>query len=333
MAPRQQVEALYWKQKGDGAVQCDLCPIHCSLKEGKTGVCMAKKNIGGRLIATTYGLTVAFNYDPIEKKPLYHFRPGTSILSLGPNACNLACGFCQNFHISQKQAPTQNITPELVVASASADNCGSVAYTYTEPLMWYEYLLDTAQVVRDAGLKNVLVTNAHLEPEPFDRLLPLIDALNVDIKSMDGSFYKKICRGKLAPVLRNVEKAVGKAHVEITNLVIPGLNDTDGNFDSLAKFLAGLDTFIPLHFSRYHPMYKLDTPPTPVETLLRAAEIARQRLKYVFVGNVDVPGYNDTLCPFCGAMLISRKHYIGVTVGLKNGHCLKCGKDARITGA
>jgi len=332
MDSRSRVEALYWEKRDNGAVQCALCPVHCLLKEGKTGVCMAKKNIGGVLIAVAYGLTTAFNYDPIEKKPLYHFYPGTSILSLGPNACNLACGFCQNFHISQQAAPTQYVTPARVAAAAAAENCVGAAYTYTEPLMWYEYVLDAAEAVKKAGLKNVLVTNGFLEPEPFDRILPLIDALNVDIKSMDEDFYKRVCRGRLAPVLRNVEHAVGKAHIEITNLVIPGLNDTDSHFDRLARFMGGLDPFMPLHFSRYHPMYKLEIPATPVETLLRAAEIARQRLKYVFVGNVSVAGYNDTRCPFCDALLVSRERYSGAAVGVKNGRCLKCGEPVRIVG-
>jgi pyruvate formate lyase activating enzyme len=325
------VEAKYWEKAEGGAVQCRLCPVQCRLKEGKTGVCMAKKNIGGRLIAVTYGLSTSFNVDPMEKKPLYHFHPGTQILSLGPNACNLGCQFCQNFQISQQLAPTTYVPPKHVAdAALKINNCRSVAYTYTEPLMWYEYILDAAEAVKKAGLKNVLVTNGYLEPEPFDAILPLIDALNVDIKSMDEDFYKKICKGRLAPILRNVEKTAGKAHIEITNLVIPGLNDSDDNFERLAKYLAGIDPFIPLHFSRYFPMYKLTNPPTPPETLFRAAEIAKQWLKYVFVGNIRAEGYDDTYCPFCNTLLIRRNGYDTTVEGLNGKLCGFCGKNPRI---
>ncbi|MBI5178530.1 MAG: AmmeMemoRadiSam system radical SAM enzyme [Nitrospinae bacterium] len=326
------VEALYWEPREGGAVQCKLCPVRCLLKEGKTGVCMAKKNIGGKLIATAYGLTTAFNYDPIEKKPLYHFHPGATILSLGPNACNMGCQFCQNFQISQQTAPTRRVEPSELVAAANVRNCVGVAYTYTEPLMWYEYVLDAAYAVKRAGLKNVLVSNGYLEPEPFDHILPLIDALNIDIKSMDEEFYRKICKGKLAPVLRNVEHTAGKAHIEITNLVIPGLNDSDDNFERLAKFIAGVDPFMPLHFSRYHPMYKMENPMTPVDTLLRAGEISRQYLKYVFIGNVEVPGYDDTHCPSCNALLIRRQGFSAEVLAVENGHCVKCGTSVKIVG-
>ncbi len=325
------VEAKYWEKVEGGGVQCLLCPVRCRLKEGKTGVCMAKKNVGGRLMAVTYGLTTSFNVDPMEKKPLYHFYPGTQILSMGPNACNLGCQFCQNFQISQQTAPTSFISPEDVAAAAiKIPDCVGVAYTYTEPLMWYEYILDAAEQVKKAGLKNVLVTNGYLEPEPYDAILPLIDALNVDIKSMDEDFYRRVCKGKLAPILRNVEKTVGKAHIEITNLVIPGLNDADDNFERLAKFLAGLDPFIPLHFSRYFPMYKMDNPPTPPETLFRAAEIAKRWLKYVFVGNINAHGYDDTLCPFCKSVLIRRDGFHADVEGLKAGLCASCGGNPRI---
>jgi pyruvate formate lyase activating enzyme len=325
------IEARYWEKNESGAIRCLLCPAHCVLKEAKTGICMAKKNIGGRLIAVAYGLTTSFSLDPMEKKPLYHFYPGTDILSVSGNACNLSCSFCQNYMISQQSAPTSYISPaQLASAAVEKENCVGVAYTYTEPLMWYEYILDAAEQVKKAGLKNVLVTNGYLEPEPYDAILPLIDALNVDIKSMDEEFYKKVCKGKLAPILRNVEKTVGKAHIEITNLVIPGLNDTDRNFEELTAFMAGLDPFMPLHFSRYHPMYKMDRPPTPPETLYRAAEIAKRKLKYVFVGNLNAPGYEDTACPFCNSLLIRREGFKADMVGMNGKFCAKCGKDVRI---
>lgn len=331
MISQTSVEAKYWEKGKGGTVQCLLCPVKCRLKEGNTGVCMAKKNVGGRLMAVAYGLSTSFNLDPMEKKPLYHFYPGTQILSVGPNACNIACQFCQNFQISQQAAPTEYIKPSLLAAEAQKiENCAGVAYTYAEPLMWYEYILDAAQEVRKAGLKNVLVTNGYLEPEPFDAILPLIDAFNIDIKSMDEEFYKKVCKGRLAPVLRNVEKTVGKAHIEITNLVIPGLNDRDDNFERLAKFLADIDPFIPLHFSAYFPRHKLSNPPTPPQTLFRAAEIAKQRLKYVFVGNIRADRFENTECPFCNAVLIRREGYETTIVGLNGSLCAACGGNPRI---
>jgi len=327
-----QREALFWRgdEKRPDRVVCLLCPFKCTLPDGKTGICKAKKNIGGRLFAISYGLTTSLAMDPIEKKPLYHFYPGTEILSLGPNSCNLDCSFCQNFQTSQLKAPTRFISPEEVAHVAKSEGSLGVAYTYTEPLMWYEFIIDTAPIVRGAGLKNVLVTNGHLEEEPFIKILPLIDALNIDIKSMDPSFYRKICKGKLEPVLNNVQLAAEakNVHLEITNLVIPGLNDSEDDFVKLSKFLAELDPFIPLHFSRYRPMYRMNIPPTPVETLFKARTIAEKYLKYVFIGNVHDPDGN-TFCPHCRSVVIERD-YSATKVSLKEGKCLKCGNDTKI---
>lgn len=326
-------EALYWRAGENNVAECRLCPLHCRVREGKVGACRVKKNIGGKLYATAYGLTTSLNYDPIEKKPLYHFYPGTSILSIGPNACNLKCAFCQNYHVSQETANTSYLPPEKAATLAlETPNCVGVAYTYSEPFMWFEYLLDACREVRRAGLTNVVVTNGYLEEEPFNEILPLIDAMNIDIKSMEEPFYKKRCKGAVAPILKNVASAAGKTHIEITNLVIPGLNDSDDNFKKLSSFLAGIDPHIPLHFSRYHPAYKMDIPATPVETLLRAREIANKKLKHVYLGNVLLPGDNDTLCPSCSEVLVERDH-MGLrfgaeghkTVKVEDGACLKCG--------
>lgn len=326
------VGARYWEKRPDGSAACHLCPHHCIVKPGKTGICMAKTNEGGELIANAYGLTTSLNLDPMEKKPLYHFHPGTEILSIGPNACNLGCRFCQNFQISQQAAPTRYLSPEALVLAAQKCGGVGVAYTYSEPLMWYEYLLDACRAVKEAGMVNVLVSNGHLQPEPYDELLPLIDALNIDIKSMDETFYRKTCKGWLAPVLRNVAAAAGKAHIEITNLVIPTLNDADGDFEKLARFVASVDPFMPLHFSRYRPMYKMDIPATPVNTLIRAARIAKNHLKYVFIGNADVEEFSHSLCPFCGHTLIERHGYSVLAAGVKKGHCLSCGEAVKIVG-
>ena len=330
-ANHQTVEAAYWNSREDGKTDCRLCPFHCLIKEGKLGICGVKKNIGGRLIATEYGHTTSFNYDPIEKKPLYHFYPGTSILSVGINGCNLDCSFCQNYQVSQKEAFTQYLSPQELADGAGRDGSIGVAYTYTEPLMWYEYIIDSAKLVKENGLKTVLVTNALLEEEPFDEILPYIDAMNIDVKSMDEDFYKKICKGKLAPVLRNVEAAAKSCHVEITNLVIPTLNDSDHHFERLASFLAELNPEIPLHFSRYHPAYKMTIPPTPAATLIRAAEIAAKKLKYVFIGNINIAQWLNTYCPHCRALLVEREgFYTAQVAGVENGSCRKCGNKVNI---
>ena len=328
---RKAVEAAYWDKREDGKAQCRLCQFHCLIKDGRAGICGVKKNSGGRLLATAYGRTTSFNFDPIEKKPLYHFYPGSAILSVGVNGCNLNCDFCQNYQVSQEEAGTQYISPKELAQAAGEQGSIGVAYTYTEPLMWYEYVLDSAKLVKERGLKTVLVTNALLEYEPFDELLPYIDAMNIDIKSMDEDYYKKICHGMLAPVLRNVEAAAKRAHVEVTNLVIPTLNDADDHFERLAGFLADIDPMIPLHFSRYHPAYKMTIEPTPVSTLVRAARIAAKKLKYVFIGNCQLSEWVNSYCPHCSALLVRRESYYGAEiVGVQNGDCHECGNKVNI---
>jgi len=316
--------AAYWKHKDKGKVQCLLCPFNCVLGEGKTGICRGKQNIGGALYAINYGLTTSLNMDPIEKKPLYHFHPGAQILSIGPNGCNLTCNFCQNYQISQQTVATSRLSPHDAAEMAAASGSLGVAYTYTEPLIWFEYVLDTAREVKQRGMANVLVTNGMINPEPLEELLPWIDALNVDIKSMDPVFYKKVCRGMLEPVLGAVARAAQSAHVEITNLVIPGLNDSDENFEKLTDFVAGIGELIPLHFSRYYPAYHQDAPATPLRTLERAAGIAAKKLKYVFIGNIN-SGWTDTHCPSCKIAIIERSDYFVSRVDIDNGRCRHCG--------
>jgi len=232
--------------------------------------------------------------------------------------------------ISQEDYPTQYISLEEIVRLAKAKGAIGVAYTYTEPLIWFEYVMDTSRLVREAGLKNVLVTNGTINAGPLEEILPLIDAMNVDIKSMDPAFYKKVCRGKLEPVLETVRRSYGRSHVEVTNLVIPGFNDSDEMFEKLTDFLAGLSPLIPLHFSRYHPAYKMTAPMTPFETLKRAARIASEKLKYVYIGNVPSESHNQTFCPECGEIIIERLGYTVVKVAIHGGRCDHCGADTAI---
>ena len=327
-------EALFYETRPDGRVKCLLCPRGCVIGEGQTGVCRGRRNLGGTLYAINYGRTVSLAVDPIEKKPLYSFYPGTMILSIAPNGCNLACRFCQNWEISQRDAPTQQLGPEHLTELARKYRSVGVAYTYTEPLVWYEYLLDACQAIREAGMVNVLVTNGYINPEPLDRLLPLVDALNIDIKSMEETFYREYCKGSLEPVLHTAKAAKETGcHVEITNLIIPTLNDAEKTIDRLIDWVAeelGVDT--PLHFSRYFPRYQLTIPPTPVSTLGWAYQRARTRLRYVYVGNVLIEGASDTYCYNCGAPLITRFGYQTSLIGIEDGHCRECGAKVEVVG-
>jgi pyruvate formate lyase activating enzyme len=324
--------ASYWAVRDEGHVQCLLCPFECLLENGKTGICGGKRNIEGSLIAINYALTTSINLDPIEKKPLYHFYPASKILSIGPNGCNFGCLFCQNYNISQEDAPTRHLSPQEAVALAKDAGSVGIAYTYAEPLIWFEYVMDASRSAREAGLKNVLVTNGFINPEPLEELLPLTDAMNIDVKSMDPAFYKKICHGKLEPVLETVRRSARKTHVEITNLVIPGYNDSDDMFEKLAGFIAQINPDMPLHFSRYHPDFKFTAPATPYETLLRAVAIAKEKLKFVYTGNVSQEKYNQTICPGCGQMVIERHGFSVTRMAAKNGQCAGCGKELNVVG-
>lgn len=281
-------EASYYQSLEDGKVKCWLCPNQCLIGEGKRGSCGVRENREGKLYSLIYGETTSIALDPIEKKPLYRFYPGSYILSLGSKGCNFHCPFCQNYSTSQDYThPTQKITPEQTVDKAKELDSLGVAYTYNEPFIWYEFVLDTAKLAKEAGLKNVLVTNGYVKSEPLEEILPFIDAMNIDIKSIEEEFYGKICKGKLAPVLATAKRARETCHIEVTNLIIPTLNDSEENFIRLVDWVAAnLGREVPLHFSRYFPHYKMDIPLTPISTLKRAETIARRKLKYVYLGNV-----------------------------------------------
>ena len=281
-------EALYYDKLDGKRVHCHLCPNECLIADGRRGACGVRLNKDGALYAEVYGKTTGIALDPIEKKPLYHFHPGEYILSLGTKGCNFRCDFCQNWHLSQQlDSPTEDITSEDAVARAREVGSFGIAYTYNEPFVWYEFVLDTAKLARKNGLANVLVTNGYVNMAPLEGILPYIDAMNIDLKSFDESFYAKICRGKLKPVLDVIKRSAKSCHVELTTLIIPTLNDSEEMIRREVDWIrenAGADT--PLHFSRYFPCYKMTLPPTPVATLEMAGRIAREKLKYVHLGNV-----------------------------------------------
>lgn len=283
-----QKESMHCELLEAGKVRCLLCPNFCLLNRGDIGRCGVRKNDNGRLYSLIYGETASIALDPVEKKPLYHFHPGKMILSIGTKGCNLKCPWCQNWTISQdRNAFTEQITSQEVVNRAKQLNSFGIAYTYNEPFVWYEFVYDTAKLAREQGLKNVLVTNGYVNQKPLEEIIGFIDAMNIDVKAMDEGFYRKYCQGKLAPVLAACEFSARRCHIEITNLIIPGLNDTEGHFQSLTDWMAdklGADT--PLHFSRCFPAFKMDLFPTPLETLKTAETIAKKKLRYVYLGNV-----------------------------------------------
>jgi pyruvate formate lyase activating enzyme len=324
-------EALYYERLEGEKVHCLLCPQDCVIAEGKKGFCKVRVNVDGTLYSEVYNRAMARGMDPIEKKPLYNFHPGSMIYSLGTRGCNQHCDFCQNWHMLQPDASTQEITAREAVDECLAYGSIGIAYTYNEPTIWYEFVLECSELAREKGLVNVLVTNGSINHEPFAQLAPFIDAMNIDIKSMDPEFYRKICSSKLEPVLATCRAArEAGIHVEITNLVIPTLNDSDEHFNKLVDFVAGLGPDVPLHFSAYFPTYKMTIDPTPVSALLRAREIASEKLFYVYLGNVVVSDGSNTDCPQCGNTLISRKGYTTSIKGIKDGKCDNCGRKVDV---
>ena len=283
--------ALYYTTKNKDTVKCQLCPHECVIANEKTGLCRARKNHSGKLLSLSYDKFTSINIDPIEKKPLFHFHPGTSILSVGTIGCNFACDFCQNWEISQANfngMAVRTLTKEFALKYAMENKSIGIAYTYNEPLINYEWVLDTAKLFKENNLKNVLVTNGYINETPWEKLVPFIDAANIDVKSFNDAFYKKYCKGKLAPVLKSVETMVKmRKHVEITTLIIPGENDSDEEIRNLTGWLSSLSPDIPLHFSRYFPQYKMNIQMTDIETLKRVYKIAKEKLKIVHLGNVS----------------------------------------------
>ncbi len=322
-------EALHYEKLERGKVRCLLCPHKCGIPDGERGKCNTRENRGGTLYALAYGRTVTANIDPIEKKPLYHFMPGSLILSIGPNGCTLSCDHCQNWNIAQGTVPTSYIDPDELVTLASQGGSIGVAFTYTEPLLWFEYIKDCAPRLREAGLKSVLVTNGFLNEGPAGEIAPLVDGFNVDLKSIRDDFYKDICGGRVEPVKRFIEIAAQVSHVEVTNLVIPGLNDSASDIADLVIWLAGVSRRIPLHFSRFFPHHRMsDRQPTDRKTLETAYRVAKQHLDYVYIGNIFIDGTEDTYCSNCGEIVIRRAGYRAEALG-ELGRCPACGTTVK----
>ncbi len=323
-------EAKYYEKLENNKVHCYLCPRHCKIGDGQPGFCFVRQNEGGTLYQTAYNQPYAINVDPIEKKPLFHFYPGTNILSLGTAGCNIGCKFCQNWSISkarQDQKRTFKFTPSKAIQTARSHQCISMAYTYNEPTIWAEYVEDLSAEARDNGLHNVMVTNGYITPEVIESVYENIDAANVDLKAFSEGFYKKVTLSELQPVLEALKilKALD-VWLEITTLIIPTLNDDAAELKKLCEWVAeNLGANTPIHFSAFHPDYKLrDLPPTPETTLEMARSIALDiGLNYVYIGNIYSAAAN-TYCPNCEKLLIQRNWYNVGYNQIQDGQCPDC---------
>lgn len=330
------MRAAYQSKLPGGKIRCDLCPHHCVLAEGGVGLCKVRGVRDGELAALCYGIVSSAALDPVEKKPLYHFHPGGMIFSIGGWGCNFACIFCQNWTISQQVETAGRVCqPGSMVREAIRSGSIGIAYTYNEPLVGFEFVRDCALQAKEAGLANVLVTNGYIARKPAAEILPLIDALNIDIKGMEDSFYREMCHARLEPVLDFSKQAVAAGcHVEITNLVIPGKNDTDTQFEALADWISkNLGRKTPLHLSAYRPEYQLTIGPTPGASLENGYRICSLALDYVYVGNVRSDTGQNTFCPNCRALLVERHGYRTIIRGVKKGICAGCERPVDIVGA
>jgi len=323
-------EALFYKVLKDNKVQCELCPHKCTIPEEKSGFCKVRQNIKGKLFSLVYGKSIATSIDPIEKKPLYHFLPGSFSMSVATVGCNLKCEHCQNWEISQpREIIGENIEPKEIVKLALENECKSISYTYTEPTIFYEYMIETAKLAKKAGIKNVIVSNGYINEKPLKKLLLYIDAANIDLKSFNPDFYKDVCKAKLEPVLNTIKLiASSPALLEITNLIIPEKNDNLDEIKDMCNWIIeNIGNNAPLHFSAFYPQHKmLSTNPTPPDTLFKAYEIAKKTgINYIYLGNIQSDKGSNTLCPKCNSVLIERSMMNTENIQIKDNKC-NCGE-------
>ena len=332
-------EAYLYEKLDNNRVQCNLCAFRCKLSDGYKGICEVRENKGGTLYTLVYPKTVAKAVDPIEKKPLFHFLPGTKSFSIATVGCNFNCLYCQNHEISQYtreygKVVGEDYPPEKVVEDAIATGCKSIAYTYTEPTIFFEYAIDTARIAKERDLKNIFVTNGYMTKEAIDMMSGLIDAVNVDLKSFSDAYYLQICgRARLKPVLEAIEYMKENGiWVELTTLIIPEVNDDPAEIMKIAEFIYSLDPAIPWHISRFHPAYKFDNvPSTPIQVIKNFRQIGLSMgLKYVYTGNIPGDDGEHTYCPKCGELLIARYGFEIMANTIKDGKCPKCGEKIDI---
>jgi pyruvate formate lyase activating enzyme len=319
-------------KKSGNKLECLLCPHYCELARGKTGICGVRKNTGDSIELMTYGIISGYSLDPVEKKPLYHYFPGHNILSMGSYGCNMRCDFCQNYHISQdipeKKMPEKQIS-KIISDSLNADNNIGVAFTYNEPIIWFEFMRDVAQKIKADGLHTVMVSNGFVNPGPLEEITDFIDAFNIDLKAFNNDFYRKLTGSELDPVKNAlIQIARSGRHLEVTSLIIPGENDDEKSMELQTKWMADeLGREVPFHLSRYFPTYKRDNPPTPEGSLKNLYDIASEKLDYVYLGNSHSGSGQNTVCSGCRTTVTMRSGYEIRTVNLDNeGKCTVCGK-------
>ncbi|MGC9363545.1 MAG: AmmeMemoRadiSam system radical SAM enzyme [Fidelibacterota bacterium] len=329
-------EALLYQKMKDNTVRCYLCAHRCVIHDGKKGICKVRENHGGTLFTRVYGHTIAQHTDPIEKKPLYHFYPGSKAYSIATPGCNFHCRFCQNWDISQIVNENilnfeQKASPEEVVLSAKQKQCKSIAYTYTEPTIFFEYSYDIARLANEKRIQNIYVSNGYMTSEMLEMISPYLDAINVDLKAFRDVTYRRLLGSRLQPVLDSLKKIKQLGiWLEVTSLIIPGINDEETEIREMANFVAEeLGKDVPWHISRYFPAYEMeDVPPTPVETLFTVREIGRDAgLNYVYIGNLGYHDDMDTKCPQCGQLLIKRSYFGIVKNTIREHHCPNCGLE------
>jgi len=322
-------EAKYWREvEGSDKVQCDLCPQACTIKPGKKGICKNRGNKGGRLVPLIYGKVAAVHMDPIEKKPLYHFCPGSQILSVGFIGCNFHCPFCQNHSLVEGNTSLESAQIDEIVKVARKQKSVGISFTYNEPLVNFEWVIECSIAFHEAGMKTTAVTNGYLNPAPFEEMVEHIDAFNIDLKYSSEENYRKYSGARKPQVIKdNIKLAHEKSHVEVTHLLVTGINDDEAAFTSLVDQVAATSPLIPLHISRYHPMHEYHEPSTPLQFIEKAYEIAQNRLKYVYLGNVWSDLGSSSYCAHCGEMLVQRSGYHTSVVGLDGPNCSKCGKE------
>jgi pyruvate formate lyase activating enzyme len=316
----------------DKYIECTLCPHYCHIKQDKAGICSVRKNTGDTIELTTYGVISGYSLDPVEKKPLYHFFPGSKILSAGSYGCNMRCDFCQNWQISQKVASSfpRNTDPQKIVDDALAvkDNIG-IAFTYNEPVIWFEFMRDVAILAKESGLYTAMVSNGYVNSHPLGEITGFIDAFNIDLKAFNDDFYRRLAGARLDPVkgsLRQIARS-GK-HIEITTLIIPGKNDSENEMEEETRWIAGeIGPDTPFHLSRYFPSFRRDDPATPHSALTSMYEIARKNLNYVYLGNTSLKEGQNTYCTHCGTIMTTRTGYSIRLLNLdEDGKCSRCGK-------
>lgn len=331
-------EAMFYEKAPDGYVTCKLCSHNCHIKPDKRGICKVRENINGQLYSLVYGKIISENVDPVEKKPLFHFMPGTKTFSISTVGCNFRCLHCQNYHISQyPHLHNGDIDgyindPETVVQNADDRKCASISYTYVEPTIFYEFAFDCAKSAQKKGIKNIFVSNGYMQPEVTRELSSVLDGINIDLKAFTDKFYREVCGAKLKPVLDNIKlfHELG-VWVEVTTLIIPGLNDSKEELRETARFIRSIDDTIPWHVTAFYPVYKMtERPPSRIETLQMARDTGLEEgLKFVYEGNIPGSGGENTFCPSCGAEVITRYGFSIKNYRLKKGKCPECGEEIK----